>query len=226
MAWSITERFPQWGSSGSQPTAGFQYEFEDRVNEKHLDYLWNALYNFEDETRSALTDIDSDADGVVDEADTASLYKDNDIDSDGDGIVDEADSTQTVEGIDMFTEYSSVDDGGLVNVGDAGTLYVTQLADGETIEREHVSFTAMANPAPSGTGVVVATLDGSGGGTLRATLIEGDGSSMDPPTGPDSQWTNNTGATQTVAVLLDNGHFLSGSGNDARLHGSITLTIQ
>lgn len=91
MAWSISDLFPTWGDSGEQPAENFQYDGEDQVNEKHFDYLWDSLYTLEDQIRSALTDIDSDADGTVDEADSALLYKDNDIDSDGDGIVDEAD---------------------------------------------------------------------------------------------------------------------------------------
>jgi microcystin-dependent protein len=90
MAWSITDRFPNWGEAGEFPQVGFFYEGGDQVNEKHLDALWNGLNNFEGEVQAALNDIDSDNDGIVDEADTANLYKGNDIDSDGDGTVDNA----------------------------------------------------------------------------------------------------------------------------------------
>ena len=95
MAWSISDLFPSWGESGSSPADGFFYEGGDQVNEKHLDYLWDSLKTLENQIRSALTDIDSDGDGVVDEADTANLYKGNDIDSDGDGKVDAADTADT-----------------------------------------------------------------------------------------------------------------------------------
>jgi microcystin-dependent protein len=71
MAWSISDFIPSWGDSGEQPPDGFQYDGGDQVNEKHLDYLWSSVGSLEDETRSALTDIDSDSDGVVDEADAA-----------------------------------------------------------------------------------------------------------------------------------------------------------
>ena len=69
--WSITERFPTWGEEGEFPIDGFFYEGGDQVNQKHLDALWNGLKEFENETRAALEDIDSDGDGVVDKADDA-----------------------------------------------------------------------------------------------------------------------------------------------------------
>lgn len=90
MAWNISDRFPLWGEDGEFPQDGFFYKSGDQVNEKHLDALWNGLQEQESEIQSALGDIDSDKDGVVDEADTANLYKNNDIDSDGDGKVDSA----------------------------------------------------------------------------------------------------------------------------------------
>lgn len=76
MAWSITDYFPSWGDSGEQPSAGFNYQGGDQVNEKHLDYLWSSLHDIQDEIQAALNDIDSDGDGIVDEADFA-----NDVDS-------------------------------------------------------------------------------------------------------------------------------------------------
>ena len=101
--WSITERFPTWGEEGEFPIDGFFYEGGDQVNEKHLDALWNGLKEFENETRAALEDIDSDSDGIVDEADyandaDASTYKGNDIDTDGDGKVNAAADADTVGG--------------------------------------------------------------------------------------------------------------------------------
>ncbi|AGF91209.1 hypothetical protein HAPG_00023 [Halorubrum phage GNf2] len=69
--WSITERFPTWGEDGEFPVDGFFYEGGDQVNEKHLDALWNGLKEFENETRAALEDIDSDGDGKVNSAEYA-----------------------------------------------------------------------------------------------------------------------------------------------------------
>ena len=70
MSWSVTDRFPSWGETGQSPGAGFFYEGGDQVNEKHLDYLWNSLKGLEDDVQAALNDIDSNSDGVVDEAAT------------------------------------------------------------------------------------------------------------------------------------------------------------
>jgi hypothetical protein len=70
MSWDVTDKFPSWGESGASPADGFFYEGGDQINEKHLDFLWNSLKTQEDEVQAALTDIDSDKDGTVDEADT------------------------------------------------------------------------------------------------------------------------------------------------------------
>jgi hypothetical protein len=69
MAWTIEDRFPTWGETGESPPDGFFYEGGDQINEKHLDYLWDNLDALRDDANAALTDIDSDSDGVVDEAD-------------------------------------------------------------------------------------------------------------------------------------------------------------
>jgi len=71
MAWSISSLFPSWGDTGEQPPSNFEYQGGDQVNEKHLDYLWDSVGTLEDETRSALNDIDADGDGIVDEANGA-----------------------------------------------------------------------------------------------------------------------------------------------------------
>jgi hypothetical protein len=70
MSWSVTDRFPSWGETGESPGAGFFYEGGDQVNEKHLDYLWNSLKGLEDDVQAALNDIDTNSDGIVDEAAT------------------------------------------------------------------------------------------------------------------------------------------------------------
>lgn len=71
MAWEITDRFPSWGEEGEFPPTGFFYEGGDQVNEKHLDALWNGIKGLENETRTALEDLDSDGDGKVDAAEEA-----------------------------------------------------------------------------------------------------------------------------------------------------------
>lgn len=221
MAWSISDRFPSWGDAGSQPSAGFSYDKNDKVNEKHLDYLWNALYNFEDEVRSALDDIDSNSDGIVDEADSANNFKGNDIDSNGDGIVDEADTAPLVKNTDIDKDYVNCEGSGVVANGDAGVLYVTSVPDTQSINIYHASLLEGSNTAPSGTSLRIVTLDGAGGGTDRTTVISGDGTMKAGEIGqPLASWTNTTGSDQTVALVLDNGHFGTGTGSSEELHGT------
>jgi len=226
MSWDIPERFPPWGETGENPSAGFFYEGGDQVNEKHLDALWNNIQNLEADIRSALSDIDSDQDGVVDEADNANAYKGNDIDSNGDGVVDEADNASLVKQTDLDTDYVNAEDSGLVHTGDAGLLYVTELADTQTLDVYHASLTADGDGAPSGTSMRIVTLDGNGGGTDRQVVLSGDGSLLAGQTGsPLASWQNTTGTPQTVAIVLDNGHFGSGSGSDTPLSGSVTARV-
>jgi hypothetical protein len=66
------------------------------------------------------------------------------------------------------------------------------------------------------------TLDGSGGGTDRETILNGDGSMRVGLTQtPLASWENTTGTDVTVAVVLDNGHFAGGTGSAEELFGSI-----
>jgi hypothetical protein len=118
MSWDILDRFPSWGDSGEFPPNGFDYTGGSQVNEKHFDALWNGIKEFETNVRAALTDIDSDQDGVVDAADTAALLKGNDIDSDGDGRIDAADDATTVKNNDIDT-----DGDGVVNEADSANAY-------------------------------------------------------------------------------------------------------
>lgn len=59
---AITDRFPTWGDTGEQPSSGFQYSGGDQVNEKHLDYLWDALHKFQEDIKSEFNSLVSDAD--------------------------------------------------------------------------------------------------------------------------------------------------------------------
>jgi len=98
--WSITERFPTWGENGEFPVDGFFYEGGDQVNQKHLDALWNGLKEFENETRAALEDIDSDSDGEVDAADIARTLDSSEV---GDGLNGGSGTTLSVDVTDLLT---------------------------------------------------------------------------------------------------------------------------
>jgi hypothetical protein len=75
MSWNITDRFPDWGETGESPPDGFFYRGGDQVNEKHLDYLWNSIKEFEREVQSALNEIDSDGDGIVNKSDETKSFE-------------------------------------------------------------------------------------------------------------------------------------------------------
>lgn len=90
MAWTINNLFPSWGDSGEQPSSGYNYMGGEQVYAKHFNYLWDGLAVLQDEVRSALEDIDSDGDGVVDEADYAAQ-------ADTAGDVDTVDGTEASE---------------------------------------------------------------------------------------------------------------------------------
>jgi len=95
--------FPQIGSSGEKPSDGKTWSPGDNYYAAHLTYLWDQVRKRFEDVENRLNAIDSDDDGVVDEADyandaDASTYKGNDIDSNGDGIVDQAVDADTVDG--------------------------------------------------------------------------------------------------------------------------------
>lgn len=89
--------FPQIGSSGEKPPDGKDWSPGDNYFAAHLTYLWDQVRKRFGDVEDRLNAIDSDDDGIVDEADyandaNASTYKGNDIDSDGDGVVNNADN--------------------------------------------------------------------------------------------------------------------------------------
>lgn len=81
----------EWGETGIEPPANYSYENGERPVD-----AWDNWFNYTviqelTDVIDIINDIDSNTDGVVDEAETANAYKGNDIDSDGDGVVDNAD---------------------------------------------------------------------------------------------------------------------------------------
>jgi hypothetical protein len=217
MAWSISDLFPPWGDTGERPSDNFQYDGGDQVNEKHLDYLWDNVAALESEVRSALTDIDSDKDGIVDEADTANLYKGNDIDSDGDGKVDNAvnaDRATTADQVwdaDARYDYWSNHEIGTVPAGDFVPIGTFALADNETLEVTQASLTAdgFDTAAPSGIDLIVAENSGTTSTELKATILSGDGTTFynDETGSPLASYQNTSGSEQTVVIAINNGDF-------------------
>jgi len=123
----LSSVWPQWGSSGSKPSDGKDYSGGDNPQADHYDYLWNYIRVGFGKVEDRLNAIDSDDDGVVDEADyandaDASTYKGSDIDSDGDGRVDYADTSQLVKGTDIDSDGDGVvNEADYANDADAST---------------------------------------------------------------------------------------------------------
>ena len=107
------------------------------------------------------------------------------------------------------------EDTGQVATTDAAPIYTTALADGETLSVRAASLTlADGQAAPTGVDLVIATLDGAGGGEVQTTVLSGDGATVyaGETASPLASHTNASGAIQTVSVLVDNGHFAGASG--------------
>lgn len=212
------------GSTGSEPSSPIDYANGDPLDAEELDYYLYTEFTIIKELIDAFHALDSDDDGRVDAADTAAKVKGNDIDSNGDGAVNEADTANAYKGTDLDTAYLNADAGGGVLAGDAGTVYSTAIQDGETLELYSGTFHADNGTAvPSGCDLVIATLDNSGGGSSQATIFSGDGNTVyGGETGaPLASYANTSGSEQTVAVLVDNGEFNSGSGSDQSVYASV-----
>jgi hypothetical protein len=119
-------------------------------------------------------------------------------------------------GSGVTNETIVADDSGSVAAGNLGTVYLTSVPDGGTIEVTQAYLTlADGQPAPTGCDLIIATLAGDGTGTSQTTLISGDGATVyDDETGePVGSYANTSGAAQTAALGVDNGNFNSGSGS-------------
>jgi len=117
---------------------------------------------------------------------------------------------------------------GVVTDGNVANVVTTQINDGEQIDISLATFIESNGQAvDSGVDLIIATLDNSGGGTSRVTVLSGDGSSVyDKQTGsPLASYSNTSGSSQTVMIGADNGHFNSGSGSDQDLYVAVVAKI-
>lgn len=101
----------EWGETGTEPPVNYSYE----EGERPID-AWDNWFNYNvinelTDVIDIINDIDSNTDGVVDEAETANAYKGNDIDSNGDGTVDNSDQFAGVSPSDGSSGQSLVTDG-------------------------------------------------------------------------------------------------------------------
>jgi hypothetical protein len=119
-------------------------------------------------------------------------------------------------GSGITNETIVADESGSVGNGNLGTIVATEVPNGGSIEITQGSLLlADGQPAPSGCDLILATLDGTGGGTSQTTLISGDGTTVyrDQMGTPLGSYSNSSGSAQTVALAVDNGNFNAGSGS-------------
>jgi len=106
------------GSTGTKPDPQ-DYDNGQPLDANVFDYYINELFETLKDVIDQLNVIDSDGDGVVDEADyandaNASTYKSNDIDTDGDGKVNNADTADTAKSFETRTTDPSNPDVGRI----------------------------------------------------------------------------------------------------------------
>jgi len=109
--------------------------------------------------------------------------------------------------VDPRNIFEGTETGAVAN-GDQGILTVDSLADGESVEIYKSALTTDTIQAvASGVDLELVTFDNAGSFTSRATLASGDGSTIhDRVTGnPLATYTNTSGASQSVGVIVDNG---------------------
>lgn len=153
-----------WGDTGDRPNDGEDFQTGDIADPQTFDWLFNTTTTKID---SLISDIDNIENGgtTVDTADyandaDASTYKGNDIDSDGDGIVDQADSadeadnTQTIQGVGLA---NLVEETELTNHASDPDIHHTKYTDTNArnaVDGSNVSITgtaAYANDADAST---------------------------------------------------------------------------
>lgn len=129
-----------------------------------------------------------------------------------------------VDGARLDHRWFSKQEGGTVTAGNSVVLVTAELADGETfyVTQGHLSQDGWNTPAASGVDLIVAA-DGSG---KQATVFSGDGSTFHEGNGePLASYTNTTGSPQQVAVLIDNGEFGTGAGEDVKAYGGTIARV-
>ena len=132
------------GDTGTAPADGEEFQSNERPDSEVFDWFWYNVIESINGHSAEFDRIDSDDDGVVDEADyandaDASTYKGNDLDSDGDGTVDAADAAAAVSDsgaevvaypsdINLLDKLSASDD------GDGTVSISTSALDEEEVE--------------------------------------------------------------------------------------------
>lgn len=107
---------------------------------------------------------------------------------------------------------------GVVRDGNAKILYRTQVPNGSSMKVTQASLTKDgASAVPSNCDMALAVIRTSSGSLgSKTTLISGDGNTVhvDQTGTPLGKYDNTSGGNETVAVVVDNGNYNAGSGDD------------
>lgn len=123
-------------------------------------------------------------------------------------------------------EFNSSESGTVV-AGNSGIVYVTQVESGRTLNVHQAGLILEdGQAAPTNLDLVIATLDNSGAASKQADIVVGDGTIKSDQKGEPLTSYENTGSSEeTIAILIDNGNFNSGTGSDqgvfATVHGEV-----
>lgn len=129
------------GDAGDKPAQNLDFTSGGIPDPETFDWFWSQVPAAINDHQSLLEAIDSNEDGIVDEAESAQsaqAVKGNDIDSDGDGKVDAADDADSLQG--------NAPDDLRVDIEDGGTLLLSAV--------KSISFEGDLNPSDDGDGTV------------------------------------------------------------------------
>lgn len=193
------------GDTGERPIDGEDFQSGEAANPETHDWLFYTIPRKIDAIISRLNILDSDGDGVVDEADfandaDASTYKGNDIDTSGNGVVDQAAQATNADDADKLdgnegTHYLlNVEDDGTVVTSDVvgidagtkiavadngdGTVTLSVVNDADThVGVDDDSTTVINDPSRINFGTNISVTD-NGDGTVTVTA-SGDADTLD-----------------------------------------------
>lgn len=166
MSWDIPDLFPPWGRSGEKPASDFEFTAGEQINEKYFNYLWAALRSLQNNLIDSLEDIDSDRDGVVDEADDADTVDGQDANEFIYNIDANDNNINNLNALDLnvlnTADVENAAAGAVPFAQGDGTLSMSQIDNVEVVEEEFTSSGTWDKP--SGALLVIVDLFGGGGG--------------------------------------------------------------
>lgn len=140
---------------------------------------------------------------------------------DSSGKIALADETQ-IQGAKLSTEWMSKQEGGTVDAGSLVPVGTFGLDDGETLEVSQAMLMKDGISTACVSGLDLVLTDGS---SSLQTVLAGDGATIYDDEIAGWSYTNTTGAHQTIAIALDNGHFNAGYGSRVSAYGGFVARV-